>query len=1113
MHPGAESEILNAADKSRFYCAMFRKLLIANRGEVSVRVSRAAADLGVGSVAVFAAEDASSLHVTRADEAVGLPGWGAAAYLDVEAMIDVAVRFGCDAVHPGYGFLSENAAFARACAGAGLIFIGPEPGTLELFGDKAAARKLAREAGVPLARGTESATSLQETEDFMVSLGGRAVMVKALAGGGGRGMRIVERVEDLAEAFRRASSEAKAAFGSDALYVEELIRPARHVEVQVLGDRSGAVMHLFERECSLQRRHQKLVEIAPAPALDPTLRQTLLDAALTLARAAKVMTLTTVEFLVDEATGRFVFMEANPRLQVEHTVTEEVTGIDLVQTQIRLAAGETLVDLGLVQAQVATRGMAVQVRVNMERVSADGSAVPTGGTLVAFDPPGGAGIRVETFGYCGYRTTTSFDSLLAKVIAYAPSGRWDDARAKVYRALGEFRIAGVETNRGFLQNLLSDAEVMAGAFDTTLVERHARALASAQTHAERFAPVAPIAVSEVHGTAAAGPDGTEAVVSPTGGCIVSIEIAEGDRVAVGTAIAIVEAMKMEHVVVASVSGIVRQLARQAGDHISADDVIVFIEPAEVEGDDADIAATDPMHVRADLAEVRARHDALLDQNRPNAVARRRKTGQRTARENIADLCDEGTYMEYGALALAAQRRRRSIDELRELSPADGLIAGIGAVNGDLFADEEARCMVMSYDYTVFAGTQGFMNHKKMDRMFRLAQERHLPLIVFAEGGGGRPGETDYMGVAGLDVPTFNMLAKLSGLVPSIAIVSGRCFAGNAAIAACCDVIIATENANLGMGGPAMIEGGGLGIFKPEEVGPMSVQAPNGVVDILVKDEAEAVSAAKKYLSYFQGNIGTWSCADQEQLRQVIPENRLRAYDIRTVIDLLADDGSVLESRPTHGAGMLTALIRVEGRPLGLIANNPKHLGGAIDAEGAEKGARFIELCEGFDLPILSLCDTPGFMVGPEAEKTALVRRVARLFLSGANLSVPLLTIVLRKGYGLGAQSMAGGSFQAPMFIVSWPTGEFGGMGLEGAVQLGYRKELAAIDDPDERASAYKRHVAELYERGKGINMASFLEIDGVIDPAASRNWIVRALKSLPHARRSKRKRRPFIASR
>jgi acetyl/propionyl-CoA carboxylase alpha subunit/acetyl-CoA carboxylase carboxyltransferase component len=1092
---------------------MFRKLLIANRGEVSVRVSRAAADLGVGSVAVFAAEDATSLHVTRADEAVGLPGSGAAAYLDIQATIDVAVRAGCDAVHPGYGFLSENAAFARACAAADLTFIGPEPGTLELFGDKAAARKLAREAGVPLARGTEGAISLQEAEDFMVSLGGRAVMVKALAGGGGRGMRVVEGVGDLAEAFRRAGSEAKAAFGSDALYVEELIRPARHVEVQVLGDRTGAVMHLFERECSLQRRHQKLIEIAPAPALDPTLRQALLDAALTLARAAKVVTLTTVEFLVDEATGQFVFMEANPRLQVEHTVTEEVTGIDLVQTQIRLAAGETLADLGLAQTKVATRGMAVQVRVNMERVAADGSAVPTGGTLIAFDPPGGAGIRVETFGYCGYRTTTSFDSLLAKVIAYAPSGRWDDARAKVYRALGEFRIAGVETNRGFLQNLLSDAEVMAGAFDTTLVERHARALASAQTHAERFAPVTPILVSEVHSTAVAGPDGTEAIVSPTGGCIVSIEIAEGDRVAVGTAIAIVEAMKMEHVVVASVSGIVRQLARQAGDHISADDVIVFIEPAEVEGDDTDTAATDPMHVRADLAEVRARHDALLDQNRPNAVARRRKTGQRTARENIADLCDEGTYTEYGALALAAQRRRRSIDELRKMSPADGLVAGIGAINGDRFADEDARCMVMSYDYTVFAGTQGFMNHKKMDRMFRLAQERHLPLVVFAEGGGGRPGETDYMGVAGLDVPTFNMLAKLSGLVPSIAIVSGRCFAGNAAIAACCDVIIATENANLGMGGPAMIEGGGLGIFKPEEVGPMSVQAPNGVVDILVKDEIEAVSAAKKYLSYFQGNIGTWSCADQEQLRQVIPENRLRAYDIRTVIDLLADDGSVLELRPTHGAGMLTALIRVEGRPLGLIANNPKHLGGAIDAEGAEKGARFIELCEGFNLPILSLCDTPGFMVGPEAEKTALVRRVARLFLSGANLNVPLLTIVLRKGYGLGAQSMAGGSFQAPMFIVSWPTGEFGGMGLEGAVQLGYRNELAAIDDPDERASAYKRYVAELYERGKAINMASFLEIDGVIDPAASRNWIIRALKSLPHPRRSKRKRRPFIASR
>lgn len=1090
---------------------MFKKVLIANRGEVSIRVARALADLGIASVAVFSTDDSGSLHVVRADEAVALPGSGAPAYLDIAAVVAAGVQAGCDAVHPGYGFLAENADFARACAAAGMTFIGPAPETLALFGDKAAARRLATGAGVPLAAGTSGATTLAEAEAFMTSLDGRPVMVKALAGGGGRGMRVVDRIEGLAEAFQRAASEAKAAFGSDALYVEELIRPAKHVEVQILGDATGTVMHLFERECSLQRRHQKLVEIAPAPGLDPLLREEIFAAAVALARKAGVRTLTTMEFLVDEAAGRFVFMEANPRLQVEHTVTEEITGVDLVQTQIRLAAGETLASLGLAQDRASTRGTAVQLRVNMERMAADGSATPTGGTLAAFDPPGGAGIRVETFGCAGYRTVTSFDSLLAKVIAHAPAGDWRAAAGKALRALSEFRIEGVETNLAVLQALLADEDVLAARVDTGFVERHAARLI-ATPRVTRFASggIGPAAAR----TASSGPEGTEPVESPMSGRIVSIDVVEGEAVAAGRQVAVIEAMKMEHVVLAERAGIVRALPLKAGDQADAGDALAFLEPADiagdvVAGDDADQAG----RVRADLAEVLDMHEALEDHRRPKAVARRRKTGQRTARENIADLCDPGSFMEYGALALAAQRRRRSLEELREMSPADGLICGVGTVNAGLFGEEAARCMAMTYDYTVFAGTQGFMNHKKMDRMFRLAEEQRLPLVVFAEGGGGRPGETDYMGVAGLDVPTFRALAAHSGRAPTVAIVSGRCFAGNAAIAGCCDVIIATANANLGMGGPAMIEGGGLGVFAPEEVGPMAVQVPNGVVDLLVADEAEAVAAAKQYLAYFQGPVAGWSAADQEALRRAIPENRLRAYDIRAVIDTLADTGSVMELRPRHGVGIITALIRVEGRPMGLIANNPKHLGGAIDAEGAEKGARFLDLCETYGLPVLSLCDTPGFMVGPPAEETALVRRVSRMFLSGAALTVPLMTIVLRKGYGLGAQAMAAGSFQAPVFIVSWPTGEFGGMGLEGAVRLAYRNELAAIADPAEREATYQRHVAELYQKGKAVNMAAFLEIDGVIDPAESRRWIMRALKSAAPTGRGEAKRRPYVPSR
>ncbi|HUD52963.1 acyl-CoA carboxylase subunit beta, partial [Parvibaculum sp.] len=561
----------------------------------------------------------------------------------------------------------------------------------------------------------------------------------------------------------------------------------------------------------------------------------------------------------------------------------------------------------------------------------------------------------------------------------------------------------------------------------------------------------------------------------------------------------------------SASGIVRLVAAAPGEVLFDGQPILFVEPGDVGAAVAsEEEAFDLDRIRPDLASVRERHFIGLDEGRPDAVARRRKTNQRTARENIADLCDPDSFIEYGSLALAAQRRRRPMDELIKMSPADGMIAGIGAVNGALFDEDKARCMVLSYDYTVFAGTQGAMNHKKKDRMFHLAEQWKTPVVFFTEGGGGRPGDTDAMGVAGLDTPSFLSYARLSGLVPRVGINSGRCFAGNAAILGTSDVIIATKNSNIGMGGPAMIEGGGLGVFQPDEVGPVSVQAPNGVIDVLVEDEAEAVAAAKKYLSYFQGQVAQWDCADQRVLRHLIPENRLRIYDIRAVIEALCDKGSVLELRRDFAHGMVTALIRIEGRPMGLIANNPTHLAGAIDGDGADKAARFMQLCDAFGLPILSLCDTPGFMVGPEAEKTALVRRVSRMFVTAGSLSVPIFAVVLRKGYGLGAQAMAGGSFHAPFFIVSWPTGEFGGMGLEGAVRLGYRKEMEAIKDPVEQKEFFDKMVARSYEHGKAVNMASFLEIDEVIDPLDTRRWIKRGLASLPKLGPAEGRRRSFV---
>src|SRR5207248_990367 len=404
-----------------------------------------------------------------------------------------------------------------------------------------------------------------------------------------------------------------------------------------------------------------------------------------------------------------------------------------------------------------------------------------------------------------------------------------------------------------------------------------------------------------------------------------------------------------------------------------------------------------------LAAVRERHEIGLDAARPDAVARRHERAQRTARENLADLLDEGSFVEYGPLIFAAQERRRSREELIARTPADGLVGGVGAVDG-------RPCVAMSYDYTVLAGTQGMRNHLKKDRLFEVAERRRLPVVLFAEGGGGRPGDVDWPHVAGLDCRAFHLFARLSGWVPLIGIVSGYCFAGNAALLGCCDVVIASEDSSIGMGGPAMIEGGGLGVFEPQDVGPIDVQWGNGVVDLRVADDTEAVAAAKRYLQYFRGATEPGPPGDAQALRELIPASRKRLYDVRQVIDTLLDD--VLELRGRWGPGMVTALARQVGKPLGVIANDPTHLGGAIDADGADKAARFMQLCDAFALPILCLCDTPGFMVGPQAETTATIRHFARMFNTGANLSVPIGTIVLRKGYGLGAQAMAGGGFKA-----------------------------------------------------------------------------------------------------
>lgn len=622
---------------------------------------------------------------------------------------------------------------------------------------------------------------------------------------------------------------------------------------------------------------------------------------------------------------------------------------------------------------------------------------------------------------------------------------------------------------------------------------------------------------------------TVTVVSPIVGTIVRMVVAEGDTVAAGAPVVVLESMKIEHPVPSPSAGRVQSLLATTGSSVVPGDPLLCLDTLPAQGlpSAADGATTAgagasgavvpgsaaPRAARPELVELRARRALLADEARPEAVDRRRRRGHRTARENVSDLCDPGSFDEIGGLVIAAQRARRDLDDLIVRTPADGMLAGIGTVNAERFGPDRAACAVLAYDYTVLAGTQGHMNHRKKDRLLELAARMRLPVVVFAEGGGGRPGDTDTTTVTGLDVMTFARFGALSGRVPLVGVVSGFCFAGNAALLGTCDVVIATADANIGMAGPAMIEGGGLGSYAPEDIGPVDVQVRNGVVDLSVSDEVEAVQVAKRYLSYFQGPLADYEVAEQSELERVLPENRLEVFDVHRVLELLFDAGSVLELRPGFAPGMVTAMARLEGRSVGVLANDCRHLAGAIDAPCADKAARFVQLCDAFDVPLVSLVDTPGFMVGPEAEQTALVRHVSRMFVVGASVSIPWCTVILRRAYGLGAQAMAGGSLMVPLAAVSWPTGELGGMGLEGAVRLGFRRELEALQDPAERQALYERLVAAAYERGKALNVASVFEVDEVIEPAETRRRLVALFESAPvptHWRERSEKKRPCV---
>ncbi len=1079
------------------------RILIANRGEIAIRVARAVRELGYEPVMVAPLDDQSSRHVSYGDTAVRLPGAGPASYLDIAALINAAREARASAIHPGYGFLSESTAFAQACEEEGLTFIGPSSGALSLLGDKSRCRVLAQDHDIPVAHGLEGPVTLDQAKAFIAQISpGSAVMVKALAGGGGRGTAPVRSPEDIEAVFAQCSAEAAAAVGNDALYLEELIDDARHIEVQVLRDHDGAAIHLFERECSLQRRRQKLIEIAPSPWINDETRAQLFDAAIAMADASALTGLATFEFLVrnqpvSETASPFVFMEANPRLQVEHTVTEEISGVDLVQAQVEIALGKSLKTLGIdKKTNAQPRGYAMQLRINAEEINAQGLLRPASGTLSVFEAPVGPGMRIDSAAHVGYSPNPSYDSLLAKLIVHSEQGGFTALLNRTRCALAEFGLSGCETNQAFLAALLQNPDVQEGRWDTELVDREMVELCAEALQLTKRLSHHRYAVAEPASNAANKPveipDGCVAIRSEILGVVIAAPLDEGSHIASGQEITVLEAMKMQHPVVSPVAGTLVEVCVKIGDMVSAGAILaVVLTSDDQKAGQEHRAPQDLDYVRPELEQLQARKKLLADAARPEAIAKLADRKRRSARQNVCDLCDEGTFVEMGGLSLAAQRMRRDVDDLRRYSPADGMIAGVGTINGEVFGQSHTRCAVFAYDYSVFAGTQGVFNHKKKDRLFDLAHRQKLPVVFFAGGGGGRPGETDVR--LGLDVSTFARFAKLKRRVPIIAIVSGPCFAGNAALAGCADVVIAVKGSNLGMGGPAMIEGGGLGKVTASEIGPVAMQAENGVIDMVVADEAEAVRVAKRCLAVFQGSTPDFEAVDQRLMRHAVPEDRVRVYDVRRVIEILADADSFVELKNGFGRGMVTGFVRLGGAPCGVVANNPICGSGAIDADGAQKAADFLKLCDVWRLPVITLCDTPGFMVGIEAEKRKQVQQSCRLFETGANLRVPLFSVVLRKAYGLGAQAMAGGGFHMPFYAASWPTGEFGAMGFEGAVRLGYRKELEALKCEAEKEAFFQQKLEEMYEENSAISAAEFFEIDDVIDPAQTREHILLAL--------------------
>ena len=1115
--------------------ATHHRVLISNRGEIAIRIAKAAAALGMESVGVYAPVDALSLHTRSASQAKEIRNGAAenpvAAYLDAEAQVAIAKETGCDCVHPGYGFLAENAPFAERCADAGLAFVGPSPTVLALFGDKVRARALAQSLEIPVVPGSDGPVASANDASAAAERLGYPVMLKAAAGGGGRGMRLVDSAADMAEAFERCQSEARAAFGDGALFVEKQVRRPRHIEVQILADGHGNVVHLHERDCSVQLRHQKVVETAPAPGLEDALRQRILADAIKLAQAAEYVNAGTVEFLVEPESGSHYFIECNPRIQVEHTVTEQVTGVDLVEAQFRIAAGASLESLGLGDQQAigAPRGFAVQAR-----VVARGT-----GSLSAYKEPSGPGIRVDACGYVGYAPPPQFDPLLAKVVCSSSSaGSFASAVDRTARALDEFHIGGVATNLGQLRAILGHPTVRTGDARTSLLAEEPALLATAGDGAGNGAlalmrqQATAMGIAASGGTAAGATapalevdSSQEAVACPMAGSVLEVRAQDGDRVSAGDTLLVVSAMKMESEVTAPCNGVVAAIqALSPGDTVDAGQVFAAIAPAE--GAKRHVASAEETWAPM-LEDVATMQRLALERLAPGSedpgVVRQRSRGKLTCRERIDLLLDDGTFREVGSIAGFA-----SYDDegaITAFTPANH-VGGWGKIEG-------RSAIVCADDFTSRGGHADGAIGAKSGYLDRLALEMRTPSIRLLDGssGGGsvaamvpaqkkegestakessgaiKAGRPRVAGGGGSFLPGHlgsAMYTEQLSTVPVVNMLLGSVVGIGAAKAVLGHFsVMVRDIAQLFVAGPPVVQHAmGYDITK-EDLGGWHIHCRNGSVDNLAEDEEEAAQLTRRFLSYLPSSVYETPPVlpprsddpperREEELFTLIPRKRTTTFDMRKAIRLMADKDSFFEVGPLWATDQITGFARFNGHPLGVIASNSQHAnGGALTADGCSKLTRHLDLCDLFHLPVLNLVDNPGFAVGLEHEITGTIRRGGEWMVAFSQVTVPIFTVVMRRSFGVAGNNYATPRSR-PSVRVAWPAADVGGIPPEGGIEAAYKRQLAEAEDP----RALRDELMARIESARGpVGPLSKFQIEELVDPRDTRRLICEWLET------------------